>query len=75
MSPVSSAAEGDRLVIQVPLLHAGGLWSAYPEHVSGAKHKGHMGMMVIIMAALGGYAVWNYFFGEQQDGFGPDGRL
>ena len=53
---VNAAARGDRLVVQVPVLHRAGAARgvAYAEHVSGAKHKVHMGLM----GHHGGAAVW-----------------
>lgn len=40
VTALSSRATRDRLVVQIPLLQRGNQRLAYPEHVSGAKHKG-----------------------------------
>lgn len=57
VEPLSAHAPSDRLVVQIPLLQrsAGARGVAYPEHVSGAKHKAHS---VFIMLLLGGMALW-----------------
>ena len=34
---------------------------AYAEHVSGAKHKAHMGIMLLVMLGLGAMAAWQHF--------------
>lgn len=66
VSAVSSRTGRDRVVLQIPLLATGGPGArarAYPEHVSGGKHMAHMGIMALVLAGFGAYAVWNAFFG------------
>lgn len=51
---VSPKASSDRIVVQIPITHSPNERPrAYPEHVSGGKHTLHMGMMVLIIGALG----------------------
>jgi len=60
VSRVAADAPSDRFVVQIPIVHAapGERAVAYAEHVSGTKHKAHMGVMVLILLGLGAYALW-----------------
>ena len=62
VSAVKAEARGDRLVVQIPVLHRAGAARgvAYAEHVSGAKHKVHMGLMGAGACGYGIYALWQH---------------
>lgn len=59
---VAAEARGDRLVVQIPVLHRAGAARgvAYAAHVSGAKHKVHMGIMGAGACGYGIYALWQH---------------
>jgi len=58
--PVSVRARSDRLVVQVPLVHPPGAVraEARAEHVSGAKHMIHLGVMGGLLLGLLVYQLW-----------------
>lgn len=72
VAPLSRHAASDRLVLQIPLRPpaagarsaAGHRWEAYAEHVSGAKHMAHMGIMLVVLLGFGGYYLWDSLYGE-----------
>lgn len=51
---VSHKATSDRVVVQIPI--ANGV--AYPEHVSGAKHKAHLAIMGLMVVGFIVYSIW-----------------
>jgi len=64
VSRLSQRSRDDRLVLQIPVRSSASGWEAYPEHVSGMKHRAHMGIMLLVTLGVGGYYVYDMLYGS-----------
>jgi hypothetical protein len=66
VSGVDPKAGRDRLVLQIPIRRGvdNETMEAYAEHVSGAKHTLHMGVIFAVVLGFGGYYIYDLMFGS-----------
>ena len=58
----------ERVVVQIPVAFEGHRAVAYPEHVSGGKHKIHLAVVILIVLFLAAHSLWDATHGTDGGG-------